>query len=49
MIGHNYAKGLTAATANSAAAGAAGINMDQDFDFSKLEAVILTNESIALP
>lgn len=49
MMGHNYAKGLTAASAGSAAAGAAGINMDQDFDFSKLEAVILTNESIALP
>lgn len=49
MIGHKYDSGLTAAGANSAAAGAAGINKDQDFDFSKLEAVILTNESIALP
>lgn len=49
FLGHNYTKGLTAAVAGSAAAGAAGINMDQDYDFSKLEAAVLSNEAVALP
>lgn len=46
---NTYAKGLTYTAANSAAAGAAGINLDVDYDFSKLEAIIMHNEAYALP